>query len=196
MLNISYNTTRLQKIINEFTELEQYVANRKAQNKGKAATKEEIQLVVIEYLKGATISSIAAQLFRSPGFVRGIVDKLGVPQRDEEVVNRFDVLPEQCVSEEFYEGQLAWSALYHTLVKVQKELTLEYQASKPGYKPMDYEAKYGCKAYQIFVMQDVKESEDSFFPGVQTGGFYGYALASELGSLEHLKEYGIDLAKV
>ena len=43
ILNISYNTTRLNKIIDEFTERNEYRAKRKAQLKGSRATKEEIK---------------------------------------------------------------------------------------------------------------------------------------------------------
>ena len=39
ILNITYNTTRLQRIIDEFEETQTYREKRKAQNKGKAATK-------------------------------------------------------------------------------------------------------------------------------------------------------------
>ena len=45
ILNISYNTTRLNRIIEEFEEQEAYVNTRKSQNKGKMASKEEIKQV-------------------------------------------------------------------------------------------------------------------------------------------------------
>ena len=43
MLNISYNTTRLNRIIEEFEEQENYVAIRKLQTKGKPASPDEIK---------------------------------------------------------------------------------------------------------------------------------------------------------
>ena len=50
ILNISYNTTRLQRIIDEFEETQTYREKRKAQNKGKAATKDEVADAVTRFL--------------------------------------------------------------------------------------------------------------------------------------------------
>lgn len=192
ILNIAYNTTRLTKIINEFKEVEAYAASRRAANRGKAATAQEVQFIASEYLKGVTVSRIAAQLFRSSGFVKTVVNSIGVPQRGEDVCRNVDILPEQCVSEEFQKNDMAWSTQYHTLVKVLEELSIEFQESKLGMKVLDYEAKYGCKAYNVLVIEDV-ESEDTFFPGVETGGYYASVLACELGSLKHLEALGVQI---
>ena len=42
ILNIAYNTTRLQRIIDDFEETQAYRSKRKSQNKGKAATRDEV----------------------------------------------------------------------------------------------------------------------------------------------------------
>ena len=57
MLNIRYNTTRLQRIIEDHQELKQFRETRKAQNKGKMATQDEIRSVVKLYLDGDNISA-------------------------------------------------------------------------------------------------------------------------------------------
>ena len=197
ILNISYSTTRLAKIIQDYLDTKAFAEKRKAINKGKSATKEEIQYSVIAYLRGETVSSIAASLFRSSGFVKAVIDRLGVPQRgnDESTINGVDYLPDSCVSDSFTNGQMVWSARYHTLVKVQEELTVEFQAARKGMKVTDYENIYGSKCYQIYILENIN-SEDSFFPGVQTGGYNAYALAYDLGSLTHLEELGVDLGKL
>ena len=43
MLNIRYNTTRLQRIIDDHLDLKSFRETRKAQNKGKMATQDEIR---------------------------------------------------------------------------------------------------------------------------------------------------------
>jgi len=75
ILNISYNTARLNKILDEFDEREKYVAKRKATNKGKRAATYEITEAITNYLRGDSISEIATGLYRSAGFVRAILDK-------------------------------------------------------------------------------------------------------------------------
>ena len=55
MLNISYNTTRLNRIIEEFEEQESFVAMRKLQTKGKPASPDEIRQVIQDYVEGDSI---------------------------------------------------------------------------------------------------------------------------------------------
>ena len=112
ILNITYNTTRLNTIIDGFLEREKYTQKRKNQNRGKAATPQEIKEAVTEYLHGDNVSNIAKGLYRSPAFVKSILEKIGVPQRPTKIEGRKQeyYLPEQCVSENFEEGEVVWSA--------------------------------------------------------------------------------------
>ena len=182
ILNITYNTTRLARIIEEHEEHEAFVASRKAANRGKRATNTEISQVVTDYLTGESISEIAKSLFRSPGFVKSIVEKVGVPQRPTgEDKAKFDFIPDSCISETFEPGEIVWSAKYHRTAVIRKE-----------WRNMDYEDMYSSKCYRIAVIEPV-DSSDSPFPYVQTGGFNAYALAYDLGKLSHLKQYGISL---
>ena len=50
ILNIAYNTTRLQKIIDDFLERKEYTEKRKSQNRGRAATPDEIKTIAQDYL--------------------------------------------------------------------------------------------------------------------------------------------------
>ena len=52
ILNISYNTTRLKTIIEEFVEQKEYRNKRKAANRGKPASKGEITSVVDSFING------------------------------------------------------------------------------------------------------------------------------------------------
>ena len=81
ILNITYNTTRLNKILSEHKDIISYRATRKAQNKGKRATEAEIKEAVQSYLEGYNISEISKRLYRSSTFVRNIIDKAGVPEK-------------------------------------------------------------------------------------------------------------------
>jgi hypothetical protein len=186
VLKISYNTTRLNKIIADYHEQAEYRAVRKNQNKGKSATNFEIQEACEEYLKGENVSNIAKRLYRSAGFVKALLDKIGVPTRpagkDERAAT--SLIPDACVSETFVAGEVAWSSVYHSIVTVGNEITYDYAKCLRG---TDYEQKYGSKCYSI----TVKEVSDNEF-GV-TGGFSAFSLAYDLGKLEHLKQYGVKL---
>ena len=54
-------------------------------------------------------------MYRSAGFVKNILDRVGVPTRPVAVEERkgYAYLPEQCVAEDFADGETVWSAFYH-----------------------------------------------------------------------------------
>ena len=176
VLNIAYNTTRLQKIIDDFEETQAYRRKRKAQNKGKAATSEEVETAITEFLSGEPISEIAAGLYRSSGFVKAIIERVGVPQKGD---GRYDYLPEECVGDTFKEKEIVWCARYHSPAQIRKEVI-----------NIDYEKKYGSKCYDICVLE---KTENEF--SIQ-GGFRASQLAYDLGKLTHLEKYGVDLSRI
>ena len=200
MLNISYNTTRLGSIIAEHKDIIEYRATRKAQNRGKRATDPEKKDAIERYLDGQAISEIAQGMYRSTTFIRNLIDNIGVPQKvakSELSVyrNKTPMLPEQCVADSFEINERVWSARYNSIAIIKNELTLEYQNSRKGYSnPTDYEKKYGAKYYNMFVIT-MTDFDTKYFGYQKIGGFWSGALAYDLGSLRHLKEYGIDIYK-
>ena len=181
ILNIAYNTTRLGNIITEFNETMEFRAKRKAQNKGKAATPQEIKTTVGLYLEGSNISDIAKALYRSPAFVKGIIERIGVPQKlsmTDYEGRRNAMLPEQCVTEEFQAEERVWAIRQNYPAIVQRELRPE-QAEERGYK-----------VYLVNTIECTQEDlKDTYFPHLEHAGKQ-YCLASyEMGSLRHLQEY-------
>jgi hypothetical protein len=193
ILNIAYNTTRLQRIIDDFQETQAYREKRKSQNRGKSATKQEVADAVTEFLSGSPISTIASGLYRSSGFVKSIIEKVGVPQKDE---GRYDYLPEACVADSFEKGEIVWSAKYHGPAIIKYELSIDYQAEKSGMKDVNYEKKYGSKAYNIWVIEKIDDDYSDRWTTATGGGFTASALAYDLGKLTHLQEYGVDLSRI
>ena len=196
ILNISYNTTRLDKIIQDYHEQKEYRSRRVSQNRGRAARPDEIQDIVKEYLSGENVSNIAKGLYRSPAFVKSILEKIGVPQRPTKIEGRKQeyYLPEQCVADDFEKGEIVWSATHHAPAVIDKKLTKEHQESRPGLQTVDYVNKYGSDCYSIYVRQ--KPSTDDMWEMPDIGGFYAFSLGYDLGKLKHLEEYGVDLAKL
>lgn len=192
ILNIAYNTTRLTKIIEEYEERKEYVKKRKAMLRGKPASKDEIGEIVAGYLRGEPIADISKATYRSAAFVKNVIDTVGVPERvvGEDSLE-FDYIPEQCVAEDFSEGEIVWSAKYHSAAIVEKEISVDYQAERMGYSDTNYEKKYSSKCYSIYVL--TRSDEDDMFAR-RKPGFSAYALAYDLGKLKHLEEYGVNLS--
>ena len=196
ILNISYNTTRLDKIIQDYHEQKEYRSRRVSQNRGRPARPDEIQDIVKEYLSGENVSNIAKGLYRSPAFVKSLLEKIGVPQRPTKVEGRKQeyYLPEQCVADDFEKGEIVWSATHHAPAVIDKKLTKEHQDSRAGLQTVDYVSKYGSDCYSIYVRQ--KPNTEDMWEMPETGGFYAFSLGYDLGKLKHLEEYGVDLQKI
>ncbi len=148
---------------------------------------------VTRFLSGDAISEIAAGLYRSSGFVKAIIERTGVPQKGE---GTYDYLPDECVAEDFADGEIVWSAKYHGPAIVKQELSIDYQAEKPGIIDVNYEKKYGSKAYNIWVVEKIDEDYSDRWTTATGGGFNAIALAYDLGKLTHLQEYGVDLSRI
>ena len=194
ILNISYNTTRLSKILDDYQEQKEYRARRVSQNRGRAARPDELQDIIKEYLSGENVSNISKGLYRSPAFVKSILEKIGVPQRPTKTEDRKQeyFLPDECVAESFTAGEVVWSANHHAPAVIDRHLSKEYQDSRSGLNTVDYVEKYGCECYSIHVRQKASTDAD-LWDMPDTGGFYAFALAYDLGKLSHLEEYGINL---
>lgn len=182
-LNIAYNTQRLSKIIEDFEERAAHRATRRAQNRGKPAADHEVKEVAEAYLAGASISDISKSLYRSAGFVKNIIQKIGIPAKRTAEDLAITYLPEECVSDTFSPEEIVWSARYNCAAKVVKEKT-----------DMDYAGKYGSKCYQIYVMEHSSNTME-FSTGVK-GGYNAFQPAHDLGKLVHLQEYGLQLDRL
>ena len=180
ILHIAYNTTRLNKIIADHNETIEFRARRKAQNKGKGVTEAEKVSIVKHYLNGAVVSDIAKALYRSPAFIKVIIERMGVPQKlpdtDYEGI-RNAMIPEPCVSEDFIEGERVWSAQGNCIAVVKREVT----------KSHDFE-KHGSKCYLLWEIE-MAECESPYFGLVRDAGHFAPRLAYNIGSLRHLQEY-------
>ena len=192
ILNISYNTTRLKTIIEEFVEQKEYRDRRKAANRGVPARASEITSIVDSFINGTPISDISRYMYRSPGFIKNIVERVGVPRKrskEERGGGHLpSFLPDECVAETFEEGEVVWSAFYDQAAMIQKEEVA-----------IDYEKKYGSKCYNIYVFEMVEWNPDmlvSGWIGERLGGFHSSQLAYDLGSLKHLEAYGVNLQKL
>jgi len=178
ILNISYNTTRLNKIIQDHEDTVAYRERRKAQNKGKGATEAEIREVVNLYLDGLNVSDIAKGLYRSPAFIKSIVERVGIPQKLPQTDyegRRNAMLPEQCVAEEFETGEKVWAVRQNYPAIVSKLAST---------------SEDGTNYYLVDTIECTQEDlKDTYFPHLSFAGKQ-YVLASwEMGSLRHLQKY-------
>lgn len=184
-LNITYNPKRLDKIIEEFEETKAREKKLRDANRGKAAQPHEIKYVIEQYIKGEPLGEIAKQLYRPSSFVSSIIQKVGVPTRGvgEDYIN-YSPLPDSCIADTFQPDEIAWSAKYRAPCLVIKQCG----------KTVDDESN----VYRIYVIEPYEEPEFKWNLGSvgSLQGFFAHQPAYELGKLDHLKQYGVDVTKM
>jgi hypothetical protein len=182
ILNISYNTTRLSTIIENWKSEKELIIKRKKEKRGKPAQPAEVRNIVESYLSGVAIHDIAKRVYRTPGFVKNTVQRIGIPERvTGEDKYKVSILPEECIAEQFEVGEIAWSAVYHAPCEVRGVLNQQ-----------KYDVLYNTPCYRIYIIENV----DSNLSYVNAGGFNAFSASYDLGKLNHLKELGIDLKKL
>jgi len=169
ILNISYNTTRLKNIIEEY---EEKTARRKKnfeRTKNTPLTDGEISNIVLSFLQGYPISDISEFTFRSASVIKRVLDDLGVPERakgDDYYKSAF--LPDECVMlTPPKPGEILWSAMYHTACEFIK---IDLAKNRDG-----------TDSYQCYIFEPTESG--------RRGGFYASHRLEELGSLAHLSKY-------
>lgn len=121
ILNIAYNTKRLNTIIENYRDKIETRKRLFAANRGKAWIPIDVKQLVMSYLKGSSISDLSSSLFRSNGAIKKKLELCGVPLRKTEATYfKPELLPDGCAKEEYEEGDLVWSSRYCCVVEVGK----------------------------------------------------------------------------
>jgi len=181
MLNITYNTTRLNSIMTDFDDTMKFREVRKAQNRGKKATDYETKQAIEMFLNEQPVSSIAQALYRSTTFVRNLLERVGVPEKRPSTESgngaKVGYLPDQCVSDDFDIGEKVWSARYDLPARIVKGA---------------FDPRYDCKVYHIYVIE-LTDFDTEYFGHIKEGGYHAHQCSYDLGSLRHLNKYEINI---
>jgi len=181
MLNITYNTTRLNSIMVDFEDTLQHRAKRRAQNRGRKATDYEIKQSIEMYLDEQPVSSIAQALYRSTTFVRNLLDRVGVPQKRPSTERssgaKIGYLPDECVSETFEPGEKVWCARHDLPARIVKG---------------SFDKRYDSWIYHVYVIE-LTNFDSPYFGHIKEGGYHAHFAAYDLGSLRHLNKYDINI---
>ena len=163
ILGMSYNTTRLGAIIEEFKQKQARTAQRKAELRGKPASREDVVYIISEYLGGETVDAISKMTYRSPTFIKRILEENSVPIRvpGSSYFNP-EMVPDGAQRERFKVGEVVYSTKYDSTALIESEKLTE---------------KYGY-IYRIFLLSD---------KWLQSAWQEHY----ELASLQHLRDLGV-----
>lgn len=132
LLNISYNTTRLDNIIVTYEERQAHLKKMYESKKGKPPEKSEIAFIIQEYLGGGNITSVSKDVFRTTEFVEKILVENGVPIRKSNDYTNPVIIPDASVKRDFALGEVCYSAKYLSLATI--ELITESREGDPVYR--------------------------------------------------------------
>ena len=165
ILGITYNTTRLATIIEQYKAKKAKELERRAALRGKPATSDEINYVIQEYLEGNTVDSISKSLYRSAGFVSQLLERYDVPKRaSSQDYFRPELIPEGAMRSRFAVGEIVYSARYDSIARIDTEQS---------------DPRYGW-VYRIWLLADKWKQS-------------AYQEACELASLQHLRGLGVKI---
>jgi hypothetical protein len=119
---MSYNTTRLGTIIEEYKQKQTRISQRKSQLRGKPATQEEKVYIISEYLNGETVDAISKMTYRSSKFIKDILEGNSVPIRVPGS-SYFDpqLIPDGAVRDRFKIGEVVYSSRYDSTARIDSE---------------------------------------------------------------------------
>ena len=157
MLNIAYNSARLDKIILLHKERIEQDKLRRASKRGTELTSDEITTITNEYIGGSDILSISKLLARTVPKIKATIERLGIPKRSRsQDYFKPELIPDASMRTSFNIGEKVWSARYESLATIKAKFPHKDE-----------------KVYRIY-LEDEKYQE------------FAYQPASELASLEHL----------
>jgi hypothetical protein len=163
ILGMAYNTTRLGTIIDEYKQKQIRISERKSQLRGKPATQEEKVYIISEYLSGETVDAISKMTYRSSRFIKDILEGNSVPIRvpGSSYFNP-ELIPDGAVRDRFKIGEVVYSSRYDSVARIDAEQNT---------------AKHGF-VYRIWLLAERWQQN-------------AYQEATELASLEHLRQMGV-----
>jgi hypothetical protein len=163
ILGMAYNTTRLGTIIDEFKKKQSRDAERRAEKRGKPVTDDERVYIISEYLAGETVDSISKSTYRSPTFIKSVLEANAVPIRvPGSSYFKPELIPEGAMRDKFKLGEVVYSARYDSTARIDAE---------------QFSEKHGW-VYRVWLLAEKWQQN-------------AYQEATELASLEHLRELGV-----
>lgn len=163
MLNIAYNTTRLNKIIDEYKEDKQRLIDLRKKYRNKPLTDTDINYIISSYLEGISLSDIADGVFRSIALIKRTLTKYHIPLRNSDVDywNPVDV-PVEAMKDDYIPNDLVFSARYNQPASISKEVETGI------YRIWLYkDHQYALQPY--YELSDLREVQNKF--GVQVEDF-------------------------
>lgn len=111
MLNITYNTTRLAKLIEQYKNRKETEKRLRKQNLRKPLEESDLVYIAQEYLNGGSILGISEKLYRTPYTVKSALKSLKIPIKSE--IGNSTIIDESAQADDYTKDSLVYSAIYN-----------------------------------------------------------------------------------
>ena len=168
VLGIAYNTSRLDKLLDEYVEDKRVRADLVKKMRSQPVTPQEVANMVEAYLQGDPLGEISRRMYRSTALIKRRLEMAGVwGLRFKETPNPLKphVVPDECMADSFEVGEKVFVPGYRCLGEVMKEFT-----DQPD----------EVNAYRVYLL-DADRHRNVIFS------------AYDLASLKHVEDLGVDL---
>jgi hypothetical protein len=120
MLNITYNTTRLNKIMEEFKGDLEFRKQMRKKMRTMPMDNPTASQIVSEYLSGESLANISASTYRSITVIKRVLNKYNVPIRNTSVDYFHPVFidNDEAIKDNYVNGDLVYSARYDCPVTI------------------------------------------------------------------------------
>ena len=126
VLNISYNTKRLDSIIENWLAEQERRKIMRASLRGKPTTIDEEREIVNSYINNDPIAEIEKFTFRTKDVIEKVINKYNIPKRIRGEYSYFNppFLPDEGIKEDYKEGDLVFAARYNCPATIKSVLTV------------------------------------------------------------------------
>lgn len=122
ILNISYNTTRLDNIIKEYLDKKAKYIELYNKNKLKPVTPQERKAIIEQYLSNKAVNKIAETFYRPISVINNIIKNSSIPIREQgQDYWNPPMIPDGSICETFSPNELVYSVRYSSLATIIRE---------------------------------------------------------------------------
>ncbi|RLF44138.1 MAG: hypothetical protein DRN17_05020 [Thermoplasmata archaeon] len=156
-LNISYNTARLGKIIEDFKDSTARQKKRRQELRTAPVTDADKKDIISSYLAGDSLTSISDMTFRSIIVIKNVLQTYNIPLRDASANYTNPVfLTDSSTANDYKEGDLVYSAKYDIPAYIRKLV-------EPGVYSMWTTGDYRKQIVQpYYELADLRELQTKF----------------------------------
>lgn len=133
ILGVSNNKTMERLIQNKADSLATSKRIR-AEKRGTPVLKDELVLIIMDYLNGYSLSDLSNIYFRSTDLIKHQLNKNGAMLRSVGSIDPLNppILPDECYADEFKTDQYVWSAKYGCIAQVKAKYKNAYRIQVMG----------------------------------------------------------------